>query len=185
MAFHRVVLTILFLFAVSLNNCNAQNNPLTMMSGKLHMKGRLTEGGCTVSSENQDMHIDMGTAYSFSGLGSQQSNIIPFFIRLTGCDLLFAEGAEIKFSGIATPKEPDVFLVTSAENMPEGNSNIGLLVTDTKGNQVIPGKAPDVNEHGEAVNEMKLHYFARYRAISDRIFPGPLRSEVWFNISYP
>jgi fimbrial protein len=194
MKFHHKVLTVIAACTlVFVAEVPAKGIKSTIRGGEVHMKGILTEGGCEVSSESQDMHIDMGqyNTHSFDRAGALATNIIPFSIRLTGCESVLAEGVGIMFAGMTDPKEPDVFLVTSAEGSPvgitgnSGYSGIGLMISDAAGNEAIPGNFPAAFTKNSAEDEIELHYLARYRATSRHVYPGPLRSEVWFNISYP
>jgi len=181
----------LFLYYFS-GGVSATNIEIGIVGGEVHMNGKLTEGACSVSAGSQDMHIDMGqyTTHSFERVGGLSKTGIPFTLRLTDCKSEISESAGITFSGMTDPKEPDAFLVSSAQGGPvgvsggAGYSGLGLMISDEQGHQLIPGIAP-VAFHQIKDSEVALHYLARYRASSRNIYPGPLRSEVWFDIAYP
>lgn len=156
------------------------------------MRGQLTNGGCVVSTDSGDLHVDMGqyTTHVFNRVGDLSAPGIPFTINLSDCEPGIKGGVGITFSGITAPKEPDVFLVTTSDGRPtglsgrEGYSGLGLLITDQTGHQVIPGAVPEVYFH-PTDRELTLHYVARYRATSRSTWPGELLSEVRFDIAYP
>lgn len=158
------------------------------------MRGQLTNGACVVSADSQDLHVDMGqyTTHTFERVGDLSAPGIPFTIRLTDCGPGLEGGVSIAFSGVTSPKEPDVFLVTSPsdDTRPsgvsgrDGYSGLGLVISDPAGHQVTPGGGADVFFRPDG-SEISLHYLARYRATSRSTWPGELRSEVRFDIAYP
>ncbi|WP_193323285.1 fimbrial protein [Erwinia endophytica] len=183
----------LFTFALfCFNGASARNHQVTIIGGDIHLKGELNEGGCSISSESQDMHINMGhyTPRDFGKVGTFATEGIPFTIKLTDCNPELVDHTGILFSGMTDPKEPDVFLVTSSDGGPvgitgnAGYSGLGLMISDVNGEQLIPGRPP-ASFTRVSGNETELHYLARYRATSRDIYPGSLHSEVWFGISYP
>ncbi|GAA3898053.1 type 1 fimbrial protein subunit FimI [Gibbsiella dentisursi] len=143
-------------------------------------------------ADSQDMHVDMGqyTTHSFGRTGALSVLSVPFTIRLTDCAPEVADHVGLTFSGISAPKAPDLFLVTSADGSPvgvsgaHGFSGLGLMISDPEGHQVIPGQLPAVFYHIDG-SEVALRYIARYRATSRYVYPGPLSSDVRFDISYP
>jgi len=190
---YRHTLSGLLIFALfSFHGACARHILVTIIGGDIHLKGELAEGGCSVSSESQDMHINMGhyTPREFGKPGEVATHSVPFTIRLTGCNTELVDHTGLLFSGMTDPKEPDVFLVTSSEGGPvgitgnAGYSGLGLMISDVSGNQLVPGKPPTSFTQIQE-DEAELHYVARYRATSRDIYPGALHSEVWFRISYP
>lgn len=156
------------------------------------MRGQLTNGGCVISTDSEDLHINMGqyTTHVFERVGDLSAPAIPFTINLSDCESGIKGGVGITFTGITDPKEPDVFLVAGSDVRPTGisgrggYSGLGLLITDQTEHQIIPGAAQDVFSHSKS-RDMALHYVARYRVTSRSIWPGELRSEVRFDIAYP
>jgi len=189
----RFILPLIYIFLYfSSGNVFARNVRIDIVGGEIHMNGKMIEGACSVSTDSRDMHIDMGqyNTHSFERVGALSTFGMPFTLRLEGCKPEISQGVGVVFSGMTDPKEPDVFLVTPVQGVPmgisgkAGFSGLGLLISDEAGNLMVPDKPPvsfqQLNESGIA-----LHYFARYRASSRNIYPGPLRSEVWFDIAYP
>ncbi|MFP1763832.1 fimbrial protein [Lonsdalea quercina] len=180
------------LFSCVTSSVFARNTQSVVIGGTVHMNGILSEGGCAVATDSQNMHIKMGqyTTHAFDRTGALSTHSVPFTLRLTGCAPDIADRVGITFSGMAAPKAPDLFLVISADGSPvgvsgdNGFSGLGLMISDQEGHQVIPGKVPTtfyrVND-----SDVALHYIARYQATSRDVYPGPLRSNVRFDISYP
>lgn len=188
------VLAVLTGFACLLGSSAAEGrNPVvTVRGGEVHLRGALAEGSCQVSTESRDMQVDMGQYRTdiFHGVGSLSPVQIPFSIHLTDCNPALVRDVGVSFDGMTDPKETDVFLVTSGEGSPvgvsgrEGYSGLGLVLYDRTGHQVIPDQIADT---ASPVNgrEMVMNYVARYRATSREVWPGALRSEVWFRLVYP
>lgn len=172
----------------------ARNVQATVYGGEVHLNGSLVNGGCAVAANSRDMHIDMGhyTPHSFDQVGALSTHSVPLTIWLTGCVPEIANKVGITFSGMTAPKAPDLFLVTSAEGGPtgvsgdNGFSGLGLMISDMEGHQIIPSQPPAFFYSAEG-SDVILHYVARYRATSrgKAIYPGPLSSQVRFDISYP
>lgn len=188
------VLAILTAFACFLgaSGAEARNHVVTIRGGEVHLKGALAEGSCVVSAESRDMQVDMGQYRndSFKGVGSLSPVQVPFAIHLTDCNPAVAGEVGVSFYGMTDPKETDVFLVASGDGAPtgvsggEGYSGLGLMLSDEAGRQVIPDRGSSATLPVSG-SEMVMHYVARYRATSREIWPGPLRSEVWFRLVYP
>lgn len=163
----------------------------TAPSGIVHMRGRLDTGACVVSSDSRDLHVEMGK-YStkfFEKAGDISNPGIPFTLNLNGCGTALA-GVGISFSGVADPKDPDVFKVSTSESRPTSvsgknvYSGLGLLLKDIAGNVVIPNAPPQIFYSSGGV-DMALHFVAYYRATSQTAYPSELHSDVRFDISYP
>ncbi len=180
------------MFSCVTMNTLARNVQTTIVGGTVHMNGSLVGGGCIVVADSQDMHIDMGqyTTHSFDHVGESSTQGVPFTLRLTGCSPDMADKVGIAFTGMTAPKDPDLFLVTSADGGPtgvsgnDGFSGLGLMISDSKGHQIVPGQHP-VFFYPVVDREVALHYIARYRATSRYVYPGPLGSNIRFDISYP
>lgn len=170
----------------------ARNVRVIIPGGEVHMRGRLTHGACVVSADSKDLHVDMGqyTTHGFERVGDFSEPGIPFTIRLTECHSGLEGGVGITFTGVTTPKEPDLFLVSASDAYPVGVSGrdsfsgLGLLITDQTGHKVVPGSVPALFFHPDG-NDMSLHYVARYRSTSRSVCPGSLHTEVRFDIAYP
>lgn len=170
----------------------ARNHVVTIIGGDTHFRGSLAEGACAVSTESQDMHVDMGQYRNndFTGVGSESPLHIPFVVHLEGCNPKVAAGIGISFYGMTDPKEPDAFLVTSGEGGPvgvsggTGFSGLGLIISDSQGNNIVPDMPPHLTLHIEG-QEVSIPFTARYRATSREIYPGILRSDVDFRLVYP
>jgi len=156
------------------------------------MRGHLTNGACVVSADSQDLHINMGqySTHDFTEVGDTSTPGIPFTIRLTECYSGLKVGVGVTFSGLTDPKEPDLFLVKASDAPPTGVSGqngftgLGLLIIDQNGHQMMPSSMPNKFFSPDGQN-ISLHYVARYKATSRRVWPGELRTEVNFDISYP
>jgi type 1 fimbria pilin len=187
------ILLLIYIFLyLSSENVFARNVRINIVGGEVHMNGKIIEGACSVSTESQDMHIDMGqyNTHSFERVGALSTTSMPFTLRLEGCKPEVSQGVGVVFSGMTDPKEPDVFLVSTVKGVPvgisgnTGFSGLGLLISDEAGNLMVPDTPPAWFQQKNG-SEVELHYLARYRASSRNIYPGPLRSEVWFDITYP
>jgi len=173
-------------------SCSAKAKVVTITGGEVHLTGALAENGCVVSTKSRDMHVDMGkyTDTRFHGVGSEATLHIPFYVRLTGCNPDVAKRMRISFYGMTDPKEPDVFLVTSGEggavgiSGDKGFSGLGLVISDAQGNPVAPYSAHNLTYRVER-DGVVMPFTAHYRATSRTVYPGPLRSDVWFRIVYP
>ena len=180
------------IFSCTTTDVSARNVRSVVVGGEVHLNGSLVDGGCAVVTDSQDMHIDMGqyTTHAFDHVGALSTQEVPFTLRLTDCAPEVADKVGITFSGMAAPKAPDLFLVTSADGGPtgvsgnDGFSGLGLMISAPGGRQVIPGQHPSVFYRAEG-REVALHYVARYQSTSRGVYPGPLSSQVWFDISYP
>lgn len=189
---HTFLVVAPLIFSCATVSALASNVRVVVVGGKVHLNGSLVSGGCSVTADSQDMHIDMGqyTTHSFDRVGALSTQSVSFTLLLTDCAPGVADKVGITFSGMTAPRAPDLFLVTSADGGPSGVSGnngfsgLGLMISDTEGRQVIPGQHPAVFYRVEG-SEMALHYIARYRATSRYVYPGPLRSNVRFDISYP
>lgn len=67
--------------------------------GKVHMRGSLVNGACTVATESQEMTVQMGQYRSslFPAVGSYAPVSVPFAIRLTDCLAEVSERVGIAF----------------------------------------------------------------------------------------
>lgn len=186
------LVVISLMFSCVIMNTLARNVQTTIVGGTVHINGSLVDGGCTVAADSQDMHIDMGqyTTHSFDHVGEPSPQGVPFTLWLTGCSPDMADKVGITFTGMTAPKEPDLFLVTSADGGPtgvsgnDGFSGLGLMISDPEGHQIVPGQHPAFF-YPVVGSEVALHYIARYRTTSRSVYPGPLRSDIRFVISYP
>ncbi|MFJ3358428.1 fimbrial protein [Serratia liquefaciens] len=170
----------------------SRNHVVTIVGGDVHLRGVLTEGACGVATDSEDMHVDMGQYKNndFSGVGSESSLNVPFSVHLTGCNPALAARVSIGFYGMTDQKAPDAFLVTSGDGAPvgvsggNGFSGLGLIISDVQGRLIMPDVAPTTTwqvNRGDVV----IPFTAHYRATSRTVYPGPLRSDVWFRIVYP
>lgn len=152
-------------------------------SGLLHLRGQLVNGACTVATDSQDLRVQMGQyrTNAFSGTGSFASTSVPFSLRLTSCSADVYDHVGIAFSGVTPVEDPQVFLTSGDASAATG---IGLALFDEGQQQIIPNAMP---RHYAPIltQEMTFHFTARYRAVSENIMPGTLRSDVWFTLVYP
>ena len=169
-----------------------KNSDTEIISGKLHLHGKVIYAACVVTSDNADMHVDMGrfTLHAFNQPGDITTAARPFTFHLADCRSEISSGVNISFSGRANQQMPNLFQVASDE-VGTGNaednsedSHVGLLISDPQGKQVRPDGEPIVlrQENGK---DTEIHYIARYLASSLRIHPEELHSEVRLNIAYP
>ncbi|WP_380178363.1 fimbrial protein [Kalamiella sp. sgz302252] len=176
----------LLLIGLVLTSCigyGAENNyNADMISGKLHLQGKVIAGACRVTSDNNDMHIELGRYDKTSSPANA-----PFTVKLADCQSEIISGVNIHFSGEAKSEMPNLFL-THSPKISAGKAgqrdNPGLLILDAEGKQVLPDSAPVVVRQ-EKGKDTELHYFARYFATSLRKNPGTLHSEVRLDIAYP
>jgi len=169
-----------------------QNYDAEITSGKLHLHGKVIYGACVVTSDNADMHVDMGrfTLHAFKQSGDITTAARPFTVHLADCKSEISSGVNISFSGRANHQMPNLFQVASDE-VSAGNarnnsedSHVGLLISDPQGKQVRPDGAPMVLRQASG-KDTEIHFIARYLASSLRIHPEELYSEVRLNIAYP
>ncbi|KDL89098.1 hypothetical protein AE02_05297 [Klebsiella variicola] len=192
--FQRLILrfVLIMFLAGGVLPCVARNHVVIISGGDTHFHGSLAEGACVVSAESRDMHIDMGQYRNneFTGVGSESSLHIPFVVHLTDCNPELAARIGISFYGMTDPKEPDAFLVSSNEGGPvgvsggAGFSGLGLIISDARGNTIVPDMPPPLTTHIEN-SEVLIPFTARYRATSREVYAGQLRSDVDFRLVYP
>ncbi|THD42306.1 type 1 fimbrial protein subunit FimI [Enterobacteriaceae bacterium ML5] len=182
----RVLCLVLFFLTGFSGSVFARNHVVTIRGGDLHLKGVLAEGACAVSTESEDMHVDMGQYRNndFDGTGSDAPLQIPFTIHLTDCNPAIAKRVGVSFYGVTDPAAPRAFLVTDGEGGGLATTGLSLIITDSKGEPVIPDAVPDAAYRVRG-SEVTLPFAAHYRATSPEVHPGALESEVWFRIVYP
>lgn len=160
--------------------------------GQLHIHGRVIAGACLVTSDNVDMHVDMGQfrLHSFKQTEDIATSDRSFTIRLAECKSEISAGINIALAGRTNSQKPNLFEVDSGDEESEHvdssseNSDVGLLISDMKGRVVMPKGAPVIvrQEHGQ---DAEIHYTAHYLASSLNIHPEALHSEIRLDIAYP
>lgn len=152
-------------------------------SGRLHLRGQLVNGACTVATDSQNLRVQMGQyrTNAFSGTGSFASTSVPFSLRLTSCSSDVYDHVGIAFAGVTPAEDPQVF---QASGDASASSGVGLALFDERQQQIIPNALP-LHYAPIITQEMTFHFTARYRAVSENITPGILRSDVWFTLVYP
>lgn len=185
--FFTAVIAVFLLFFAS--SVLAQRNQHYRANGTLHIKGFLSQGGCVVASTRPEMRINMGnTAPHYSATSDSTKNKgTPFTLQLTECRAVLAEGIGIKFSGREDPNDHDLFSVMTGDGNSDASqySGLGLFIASDEANSHAPANQPVIFQQGDMSHDAELHYLARYQKTSRNIRPGLLRSEVWFDISYP
>lgn len=151
--------------------------------GRVQLRGELVNGACAVASESQQMRVEMGQYRSnlFNGAGSYATAMVPFTLALVDCDPDVSGQVGVIFQGNTPADDPQVFLANPSN---AGNSGIGLALFDSEQQLIIPN-APPARFAPIQTPRLALHFTARYRAVTDRITPGALRSDVWFTLVYP
>ena len=83
-------------------------------SGRLHLRGQLVNGACTVATDSQNLRVQMGQyrTNAFSGTGSFASTSVPFSLRLTSCSSDVYDHVGIAFAGVTPAEDPQVFLAS-------------------------------------------------------------------------
>lgn len=183
-----LVLTVLLAFSFQ---PLASEREMTAYRGGTPIRGVITEGGCTVSSDHHDMHVDMGDYHNsdFHQLGSVSPYSVHFNINLTDCKPELVNLAKINLYGLADPDKPQAFFVKSGREgifraaTYRNDSGLGLTIVDDGGNVVIPNKTYPISYRLQN-RDMVLHYTAHYLATSREVHLGGLSSEVWFHITY-
>ncbi|WP_442879140.1 type 1 fimbrial protein subunit FimI [Citrobacter sp.] len=152
-------------------------------SGRLHLRGQFVNGACTVASDSQSLRVQMGQyrTNAFGEPGSFASTSVPFSLRLTSCSADVYDHVGIAFAGVTPAEDPQVFLASGDASAASG---IGLALFDEGQRQIIPNALP-LHYAPILTQEMTFHFTARYRAVSENITPGTLRSDVWFTLVYP
>ena len=152
-------------------------------SGRLHLRGQLVNGACTVATDSQNLRVQMGQyrTNAFGEPGSFASTSVPFSLRLTSCSSDVYDHVGIAFAGVTPAEDPQVFLASGDASAASG---IGLALFDQRQRQIIPNALP-LHYAPIITQEMTFHFTARYRAVSENITPGTLRSDVWFTLVYP
>lgn len=169
-----------------------KNDVAEITSGKLHIHGKVISGACVVTSDNVDMHVDMGqfTLHGFKQPGDITTAARPFTVHLADCKSEISSGVNISFSGRANPQMPNLFQVLSDDESTENvsqsseDSHVGLLISGPQGKQIRPDGAPVVLRQASG-KDTEIHFIARYLASSVRVHPEELHSEVRLNIAYP
>lgn len=183
-------LVLIFFFNFSLE-LMASEREMAVYRGGTPIRGEITEGGCIVSSDNRDMHVDMGdyTNKDFRQVGSVAPYSIHFNINLMGCKSELVNLATVNLYGLAAPKNSHAFFVKSGNKgifrtaTYRVDSGLGLMITDDAGNIIIPNKVYPISYRFQDWS-LVLHYTAHYLATSGQVHLRGLSSEVWFNITY-
>ncbi|WP_455426778.1 type 1 fimbrial protein subunit FimI [Dryocola sp. LX212] len=154
--------------------------------GKVHMRGSLVNGACTVATESQEMTVQMGQYRSslFPAVGSYAPVSVPFAIRLTDCLAEVSERVGIAFQGVTPAEDPQVFLAATSASGNDASSGVGLALFDSQQQLIIPNTEPGYFA-AIKTREMIFHFTARYRSVSESVKPGKLHSDVWFTLVYP
>lgn len=152
-------------------------------SGRLHLRGQLVNGACTVATDSQGLRVQMGQyrTNAFAGAGSFASASVPFSLRLTSCSADVYDHVGIAFAGVTPAEDPQVFIASGEASAATG---VGLALFDGQHRQIIPNAQP-LHYAPILTSEMTFYFTARYRAVSENITPGRLRSDVWFTLVYP
>ncbi|MGE9552892.1 hypothetical protein ACQPT2_17140 [Erwinia amylovora] len=117
-------------------------------------------------------------------------NSTSFSVKLADCKPEIAVTTAFFFSGETDPAQPDVFSVLPADTNHPGiperakDSGVRLMISDDAERQLLPN-IQSATARSVKGGIMELHYVARYRTVSRPVYPGPLRSEVWFEVIYP
>ncbi|MBT0724706.1 fimbrial protein [Rosenbergiella sp. S61] len=164
---------------------------VTVYGGDVHMKGLINEGACVVSTESQEMLINMGQyrTDAFHRVGDMSSVAVPFNIVLTDCDPQIANHVGISFFGVTDSKDPDSFLVTGRNDIPIGMTGDGgytgldLMLFDESNQRIKPNTVIPSQTSLDGF-DMILHFTARYHASARVLNPSELNSEVWFSLVY-
>ena len=151
--------------------------------GRVQLQGELINGACAVAPDSQQMTVEMGQYRSnhFTGAGSYATVTVPFSIALVDCSPDVSGQVGVMFQGSTPSEDPQVFIVSRHAT---GKSGVGLALFDSEQQLIIPN-APPARFTPIQTDALVLHFSARYRAVTDRIIPGALRSDVWFTLVYP
>lgn len=154
--------------------------------GKLHMQGALVNSACSVASESQNMTVQMGQYRNtdFKDIGNYAPVSIPFVIRLNDCQTDVSHNVGITFQGMTPVEDPQVFLATTHMSGHDYSTGIGLALFDGAQQLIIPNSLP-VFFLPLSTQEITFHFTARYRAVSERLTPGNIKTDVWFVLVYP
>lgn len=153
-------------------------------SGRLHLRGQLVNGACTVATDSQNLRVQMGRyrTNAFSGTGSFASTSVPFSLRLTSCssDVYDHVGIAVCWRDASRRSAgfPCQWRCVAA-------SGSAWRLFDQRQHKLIPERAGRFIMPPIITQEMTFHFTARYRAVSENITPGTLRSDVWFTLVYP
>lgn len=151
--------------------------------GRVQLQGELVNSACAVAPGNQQMTVEMGQYRSnqFTGAGSYATVTVPFSIALVDCSPEVSDQVGVMFQGSTPSEDPQVF---DAYRHAARNSGIGLALFDSEQQLIIPNALP-ARFMPIQTGAHVLHFSARYRAVTDRVAPGTLRSDVWFTLVYP
>ena len=177
---------ILFLLLLAAGSPTLAKRVVVIDGGTVHMQGSLVNGACAVAPESQEMTVQMGQYRStlFKGVGSYAPVSIPFAIRLTGCLPEVSARVGIAFQGATPAEDPQVFLAATTITGNDASTGIGLALFDSEQRLIIPNTAPGYLAPVKS-KEMTFHFTARYRSVSEHLFPGNMHSDIWFTLVYP
>lgn len=156
----------------------------TLTGGTIHFTGSLVNAACAVSTESEDMTVNLGQyrTASFSAAGDTSTNI-PFTISLTDCDTSVATTAAVAFSGQVDATNPDLLAVSSSSNSASA-TGVGIEILDGQSSPVPADGATFSNAYALIDGDNDLKFSAHYMATSATVTAGEANADATFIMQY-
>ncbi|TBL53663.1 fimbrial protein [Obesumbacterium proteus] len=148
--------------------------------GRVNMNGSIVASACALAVDSIDQHIDLGSLpigiIARDGQGPEK----PFHLSLEGCEI-FRPGSwsfnsvRVTFDGLHDDVPHLIKVIGSAQG-------VGLLIKDSEGNHVFPGKALTSLPLEEGA--MTLNYTLSLEKNNEKLLPGRYRAGIRFKVEY-
>ncbi|NIF33017.1 type 1 fimbrial protein [Enterobacter sp. Cy-643] len=143
----------------------------------VEFSGTLVSTPCRVQVGDEGLTVDFGELAAKNIMDNGQTEPVLFHIQLSECDLSLGSQVFVKFNGENVATNSALFAVTG------GASGIGLSLTDSEGNTVIPGDEQKPVPLSAGTNQ--LTWLASIQATNEGpVQPGEFYSIVEFVMRY-
>lgn len=149
---------------------------------QLSMNGAIVATACDIDTTSRDQTVDMGTLPFDQIVKDSQALARPFSIRLVNCTLkhtgdniLGKQHFRVTFDG---RNEDGRFGVEGAAR------GVALVLSDTLGNEAVPGKELPTQTPVLQGKEMRLNYTARMVSNNQPLQTGTYSAQVRYQLEY-
>ncbi|WP_025119886.1 MULTISPECIES: fimbrial protein [unclassified Serratia (in: enterobacteria)] len=149
---------------------------------QLSMNGAIVATACDIDTTSRDQTVDMGTLPFDRIVNDSQALAQPFSIRLVNCTLkhtgdniLGKQHFRVTFDG---RNEDGRFGVEGAAR------GVALVLSDTQGNEAVPGKELPTQTPVLQGKEMRLNYTARMVSNNQPLQTGTYSAQVRYQLDY-
>jgi len=152
---------------------------------EVNFSGVLVEQPCTISSEDEQIDIDLGAVVDKYLYSHQRSSGVPFSLHLLDCNLSIGKAVRIKFEGTPDSLQPGFLkLLPMDENSAQGVA-VGI---ETDSSVFIPigdwTAFTTLNPNENTIN-LQVFISAERGAIAKKeIKPGSIASDAIFFLDY-